>query len=209
MNDWIDLLYPYYYTNKIHIILEFIAVVFTIFSIFFAQKNNILVYPIGIISTIIYSYLTFVISLYGDFIINIYYTIMSFYGWYIWKKNNKEIPITFCKKKDYLYTFILFSFTCIFCIITYYFNGKLHSNFDWIDVFTTGIYFSGMYQMSIKKVENWIFWIIGNLISVPIYFLKGFLLTGILFFILVLLAIKGFFIWKIKALKFYKNSFIN
>ncbi|WP_185866238.1 nicotinamide riboside transporter PnuC [Blattabacterium cuenoti] len=205
MNDWIDILFsPYYNSNIFYVILEFTAVSFTVFSVFFAQNNSIWGYPIGIVSTIIYSYLTFVTSLYGDFIINLYYTVMSFYGWYVWlykkDKKNKEMPITFCNQKDYFYTFILFFSTCIFSIMVYYFHGKLQSHFDWMDVLTTGIYFSGMYQMSMKKVENWIFWMVGNVISVPLYFLKGFVLTGILFIILVLLAIAGFFIWKKKAL---------
>ncbi|WP_341658454.1 nicotinamide riboside transporter PnuC [Blattabacterium cuenoti] len=205
-HDWVDiLLSPYYHNSFFHIILELTAVAFTIFSVFYAQKNNVWGYPIGIVSTIIYSYLTFDTSLYGNFIINLYYTFMSFYGWYAWmykykKDKNKKIPITFCNKKDYFYTFILFLSTCIFSIMVYFFYGKLQSHFDWMDILTTGIYFSGMYQMSMKKVENWIFWMVGNGISVPIYFLKGFILTGILFIILLLLAIVGFFIWKKKAL---------
>ncbi|WP_341658073.1 nicotinamide riboside transporter PnuC [Blattabacterium cuenoti] len=203
-HDWIDiLLSPYYHNSFFHIILELTAVIFTIFSVFYAQKNNIWVYPIGIVSTIIYSYLTFYTSLYGNFIINLYYTFMSFYGWYIWmykKDKNKKISITFCNKKDYFYTFILFLSTCIFSMMVYFFYGKLQSHFDWMDILTTGICFSGMYQMSMKKVENWIFWMVGNGISVPIYFFKGFVLTGILFIILLLLAIVGFFIWKKKAL---------
>ncbi|AFJ90704.1 nicotinamide riboside transporter PnuC [Blattabacterium sp. (Blaberus giganteus)] len=210
--NWIDiLLSPYYHNSYFHIILEFTAVSFTIFSVFCAQKNNIWGYPIGIVSTIIYSYLTFVTSLYGDFVINLYYTLMSFYGWYTWmykyKKYKKKIPITFCNKKDYFYTSILFLFTCIFSMMIYFFYGKLQSHYDWMDVLTTGIYFSGMYQMSMKKVENWIFWTVGNVISVPIYFFKGFVLTGILFIILVLLAIFGFLIWKKKALN--QSFFVN
>ncbi|WP_317168632.1 nicotinamide riboside transporter PnuC [Blattabacterium cuenoti] len=205
INDCINIiLSPYYNNNIFSIILEFTAVSLTVFSVIFIQKNNIWGYPIGIVSTIIYSYLTFVTSLYGDFIINMYYTMMSFYGLYVWiqKKNkkNKVKYITFCNQKDYFYTSILFLMTCIFSIMVYYFYGKLQSHFDWMDVLTTGIYFSGMYQMSMKKVENWIFWMIGNVISVPIYFLKGFILTSILFIILFLLAIGGFFIWKKKAI---------
>ncbi|WP_185864680.1 nicotinamide riboside transporter PnuC [Blattabacterium cuenoti] len=183
--------------------LEIIAVIFTIFSVLFAQKNNILVYPVGILGTMIYSYLTFITSLYGDFIINLYYTIMSFYGWFLWKKKLKiHNNITYCNTKDYFYTSILFFFTCIFSVIVYYyFNGKLKNNSDWMDIFTTGIYFSGMYQMSMKKVENWIFWMIGNIVSIPIYFMKGLILTGILFIILFILSISGFMIWKKKAIK--------
>ncbi|WP_185866867.1 nicotinamide riboside transporter PnuC [Blattabacterium cuenoti] len=206
MKEWINilLLLSYHHSSWIHIFLEFTAVTFSIFSVIFAQKNNIWLYPIGIVSTIIYSYLTFVTSLYGDFIINIYYTGMSGYGWYVWlyRKDPKNKNITFSDKKDYFYTILWFLFTCIFSITVYFFfNGKLQTISDWMDVFTTGIFFSGMYQMAMKKVENWIFWMVGNLISVPIYFLKGFILTGFLFIFLSLLAIEGYIIWNQKALK--------
>ncbi|WP_185878725.1 nicotinamide riboside transporter PnuC [Blattabacterium cuenoti] len=210
MKEWISILLSPH-SSWIHLILEFTAVTFSIFSVVFAQKNNIWLYPIGIVSTIIYSYLTFVTSLYGDFIINIYYTGMSVYGWYIWlfKKNpkNKKLSITFSDKKDYFYTFLWFLSTCLFSITVYFFNGKLQTFFDWMDVLTTGIFFSGMYQMAMKKVENWIFWMVGNLISVPIYFLKGLILTGFLFIFLVLLAIEGYIIWNQKALNNKKTYF--
>lgn len=199
----IDILIYSYYTKGSfkEFFLEITAFILTIISVFFAQKNNVLVYPVGILGTTIYSYLTFITSLYGDFIINIYYTIVSLYGWFLWrKKEDKEIRITYCNTKDYFYTSILFFFTCIFSVIVYYLNGKLKNNSDWMDIFTTGIYFSGMYQMSIKKVENWIFWMIGNIISVPLYFLRGLILTGILFIILFILSISGFMIWKKKAI---------
>nr|WP_235043206.1 nicotinamide riboside transporter PnuC [Blattabacterium sp. (Blatta orientalis)] len=212
MKEWIRiLLSPYPHSSWIHILLEFTAVIFSISSVVFAQKNNIWLYPIGIVSTIIYSYLTFVTSLYGDFIINIYYTGMSGYGWYVWlfKKDqkNKKLSITFSDKKDYFYTLLWFVSTCLFSITVYFFNGKLQTPFDWMDVLTTGIFFSGMYQMAMKKVENWIFWMVGNLISVPIYFLKGLILTGFLFIFLALLAIEGYMIWNQKALNNKKTYF--
>ncbi|AWU43782.1 nicotinamide mononucleotide transporter [Blattabacterium sp. (Cryptocercus kyebangensis)] len=205
MNEWINMfLSPYHNKSWGYIILELTAVIFSIFSVIFAQRNNIWLYPIGIFSTIIYSYLTFVSFLYGDFIINIYYTGMGFYGWYVWiykkYKKKQKIPITYSDKKDYFYTALFFVSTCIFSITVYSLNGKLKTNYDWMDVFTTGVFFSGMYQMAMKKVENWIFWIVGNIISVPLYFFKGLILTGFLFIFLAGLAIVGYFIWKKEAL---------
>ncbi|AWU45975.1 nicotinamide riboside transporter PnuC [Blattabacterium punctulatus] len=204
MNEWINIfLSPYHNKSWGDIILELTAVILSIFSVIFAQKNNIWLYPIGIFSTIIYSYLTFIYFLYGDFIINIYYTGMGFYGWYLWtyKKDKKKqkIPITYSNKKDYFYTALFFLSTCIFSITVYFFNGKLNNNFDWMDVLTTGIFFSGMYQMAIKKVENWIFWMVGNLISIPIYFFKGLILTAFLFIFLAVLSIIGYVLWNKKA----------
>ncbi|WP_185870718.1 nicotinamide riboside transporter PnuC [Blattabacterium cuenoti] len=208
MNEWIHIfLSPN--RSLFHIFLEFSAATLSIFSVIFAQNNNIWLYPIGIGSTMIYSYLTFITSLYGDCIINLYYTGMSLYGWYS-RKNKKNHPIAFSRKKDYFYTALLFVSTCIFStMVYYYFNEKLQSNSDYwtdgLDVFTTGIFFSGMYQMAMKKVESWIFWIIGNIISVPIYFLKGLVLTGFLFIFLVLLAIEGYVIWKKQVFLHKKN----
>lgn len=212
MKEWINiLLSPYHHNSWIYIFLEFTGVTFSIFSVLLAQKNNIWLYPIGIVSTIIYSYLTFLTSLYGDFIINIYYTGMSCYGWYVWlsKKDlkNKKLSITFSDKKDYFYTILWFLFTCIFSITVYFLNGKLQNHSNLMDVLTTGIFFSGMYQMAMKKVENWIFWMVGYLISVPIYFLKGLILTGFLFIFLSLLAIEGYIIWNKKALNNKKIYF--
>ncbi|AWU44346.1 nicotinamide riboside transporter PnuC [Blattabacterium punctulatus] len=204
MNEWINIfLSPYHNKSWGDIILELIAVILSIFSVIFAQKNNIWLYPIGIFSTVIYSYLTFIFSLYGDFIINIYYTGMGFYGWYLWtyKKDKKKqkISITYSNQKDYFYTALFFLSTCILSITVYFFNGKLKNNFDWMDVLTTGIFFSGMYQMAMKKVENWIFWLVGNLISIPIYFFKGLILTGFLFIFLAVLSIIGYVLWNKKA----------
>ncbi|WP_317168006.1 nicotinamide riboside transporter PnuC [Blattabacterium cuenoti] len=206
INEWIHIfLYPYQNRSFFQIFLESSAATFSILSVIFAQKNNIWLYPIGIGSTVIYCYITFINSLYGDCLINLYYTGMSLYGWYVWKyrKKEKNFSISFSDKKDYCYTALLFVSTCILSTIVYYYfnNGKLQSNSDWVDVLTTGIFFSGMYQMSMKKVESWIFWIIGNIISVPLYFFKGLFLTGFLFIFLFLLAIGGYVLWKKKVSK--------
>ncbi|WP_185877576.1 nicotinamide riboside transporter PnuC [Blattabacterium cuenoti] len=204
--------FPYFnYNNWIYLILDSMAIIFTVFSFFFAKKNNVLMFPVGILSSMIYSYLTYKNFLYGNFIINMYYIVIIFYGWYLCifskKYNDKKIPITFCNKKDYFHTLILFLFTCIFIIMVRFLNKNNEKYFHWANIIILGLYFSGMYQMAIKKVENWIFWIIGNILSVSIYFFKGFFFTEILFIILILLSVEGLFIWKKKARSFHiKNE---
>ena len=101
---------------------------FGIISVFYAKKENILVYPTGIISTGLYVYLLSHWRMYGDLIINIYYTLMSIYGWWVWsrivnKESQEHIPITKCTTKDYISSLGIFVFTSAFVIIVYrYYN---------------------------------------------------------------------------------------
>jgi nicotinamide mononucleotide transporter len=225
MNELIDFFTePYQSATTLNIILEFIAALFGVISVFYAKKENILVFPTGIISTVIYVYLLSRWNLYGDLIINIYYTIMSIYGWYMWSRimdNDKHIPITRTSKMDKIKTIGIFIFTSIFVIIVYrhynvmpnnlnfsesvnyaltnMFSGKL-SNFrkitPFLDTFTTGIFFAGMWLMANKKLENWTLWIAGNIVSIPLYFVKGYGFTGIQYTIFLILAIQGYFSWR-------------
>ena len=207
------------------IILELIAAVFGVASVLYAKKENILVFPTGIISTVIYVYLLSQWDLYGDLIINIYYTIMSIYGWYMWSRiiddENHHIPISKTNFNDKLKAFSIFLSTSIFVIVVYrYYNVMPNElNFSeslnyaithmksgslddfrkitpFLDTFTTGIFFAAMWLMANKKLENWTFWIAGNLVSIPLYFVKGYGFTGIQYLIFLVLAILGYISWK-------------
>ena len=216
---------PYQSASTLTIFLELIAAIFGVASVLYAKKENILVFPTGIISTIIYVYLLSKWDLYGDLIINIYYTIMSIYGWYMWSRviddKQHHIPISRTTKTDKLKAFGIFIFTSFFVIIVYrYYNvmpnklgfsesinyaiTKLTSgnltNFregtPYLDTFTTGIFFAGMWLMANKKLENWTLWIAGNLVSIPLYFVKGYGFTGIQYTLFLILAIQGYLEWK-------------
>jgi nicotinamide mononucleotide transporter len=217
---------PYKDAATINIVLEFVAAAFGIISVFYAKRENILVYPTGIISTGIYVYLLSQWSFYGDLIINIYYTLMSIYGWYMWSKiiddDKHHIPITKINKGDKFKSFGIFAFTAVFVIAVYrYFNvmpndlnltesasyayRKLTSGSladfrtatPYLDTFTTGAAFAAMWLMANKKLESWIFWIAVNIVSIPLYFVKGYGFTGIQYFIFLVLAFYGYKEWKI------------
>ncbi len=226
MNEIFDFfLEPYRNATALNISLEFIAALFGVISVFYAKKENILVFPTGIISTALYVYLLSQWNLYGDLIINIYYTIMSLYGWYMWSKiiddKQHHIPISRTTKTDKIKAFGIFAFTSVFVIVVYrYYNvmpnnlgfsesidyaiSKLTSgnliNFregtPYLDTFTTGIFFAAMWLMANKKIENWILWIAGNIVSIPLYFVKGYGFTGIQYTLFLILAIQGYFAWK-------------
>jgi nicotinamide mononucleotide transporter len=194
-----DLLFQQYSGYQtLDILLEIIAVVFGILSVWFSKKNNILVYPTGMISTSIFTYLLFKWSLLGDMMINAYYFMMSIYGWYIWtrKVNNIVTPISKVSSPEKITSLIIFFFSLSFVYGIYNYFDKWGSYTSYIDNFTTAIFFVAMWLMANRKIENWIFWIIGNIISIPLYFYKGLTFTSIQYIIFTVIAISGYYTWK-------------
>lgn len=195
----LDLLFQQYSDYQtLDISLEIIAVVFGILSVWFSKKNNILVYPTGMISTSIFTYLLFKWSLLGDMMINAYYFMMSIYGWYIWtrKVNNIVTPISKVSSPEKITSLIIFFFSLSFVYGIYNYFDKWGSYTSYIDNFTTAIFFVAMWLMANRKIENWIFWIIGNIISIPLYFYKGLTFTSIQYIIFTVIAISGYYTWK-------------
>ncbi|MCX6208869.1 MAG: nicotinamide riboside transporter PnuC [Bacteroidetes bacterium] len=183
-------------------LLEFIAVVAGITSVWFSRKENILVYPIGLINTIIYTWLCFKTwQLYAEGSLNFYYTAMSIYGWYCWsnKKNNTPLSITFNTKKDWIYSlsFFVFSWIILFFVLKKYTN----SNVPLADSFASASAYTAMWQMAKKKIENWLWWIITNIASIPLYFYKHAVFTSFQYVVFLILAIAGYIEWKRKITK--------
>ena len=194
-----DLLFQQYSGYQtLDILLEIIAVVFGILSVWFSKKNNILVYPTGMISTSIFTYLLFKWILLGDMMINAYYFMMSIYGWYIWtrKVNNIVTPISKVSSPEKITSLIIFFCSLSFVYGIYNYFDKWGSYISYIDNFTTAIFFVAMWLMANRKIESWIFWIIGNIISIPLYFYKGLTFTSIQYIIFTVIAISGYYTWK-------------
>ena len=189
--------------------LEVVAVIFGLLSVWFAKKANILVYPTGIVSVLIYVYICLNAQLYADMGINAFYFIMSVYGWIMWTRKPQgaaERPITFSTKKDNLLSLIIFVVSLV--VILFLLKSFKGDDVDYwstiipyIDTFTTSIFIVGMLLMAFKKVENWIFWIIGDLISIPLYFYKGLVFTSFQFFVFLIIAVLGYMEWKQNAFR--------
>lgn len=185
--------------DTLDIVLEVIAVIFGLLSVWFSKQNNIWVYPTGMLSTSIFVYLLLKWGLIGDMLINIYYFVMSIYGWYIWTRKVDEehvTPISRVTKKENRISMYIFIATIIFVYVIYQIFDKWTSWTAYVDTLTTAIFFVGMWLMAKRKVENWIFWIIGDIISVPLYFYKGFTFTSFQYLIFTILAIYGYNAWK-------------
>lgn len=197
--DFLDqLFFQYSQYSNIDISLEIIAVFFGFLSVWFSKNNNILVFPTGMINTSIFVYLLLKWSLLGDMIINAYYFIMSIYGWYFWIKgtNNTVSPISKVSNSDIRIVVLLFISSSVFVSLVYTFFDKWETIVSYIDILTTAIFFAAMWLMAKRKVESWIFWIVGNIISVPLYLHKGLAFTSIQYFIFTVIAIAGYIKWK-------------
>ncbi|MBC3758219.1 nicotinamide mononucleotide transporter [Hyunsoonleella sp. SJ7] len=182
-----------------HIVLEIVAVFFGFLSVWYSKQNKVLVFPTGIISTVIFVYLLFQWEFLGDMMINGYYFIMSVYGWYVWTRKVDDThvtPITITTSKEKLASVFIFFATLMFVFIVYRAFDKWTSWVAYVDTLTTAIFFVGMWLMARRKIENWIFWIVGDLISVPLYFYKGFTFTSFQYLGFTFIAIFGYLAWK-------------
>ena len=200
MNEITQTLFGQYSTYEtIDIVLEIIAVIFGFLSVWYSKKNKIWVFPTGMISTLIFVYLLLKWELLGDMMINGYYFIMSVYGWYIWTRKVDEshnTPISRTTKKEKITSVFIFISTLIFVFLVYNYFDKWTSWVAYVDTFTTAIFFVGMWLMAKRKIENWIYWIIGDIISAPLYFYKGFTFTSFQYLIFTIIAIAGYLSWK-------------
>lgn len=189
--------------------IEFIAVVFGILSVWFSKRENILVYPVGLVNTIMYIFISIDGHLYGEATVNLYYTIVSIYGWFLWAKRDREqhhlLKISFSSRKEWFNQLLFFSF---FFIIIYSALSYMQEHFNpgvlpFPDAFASATAFTGMWLMAKKKMESWYWWIATNTASIPLYYIKGYAFTSVYYFVLLLMAISGWIEWnkKVKANK--------
>ena len=185
--------------STLQIVLEFIAFVFGILSVWFAKKENILVYPTGLIATIITAYLLYIAGYLGDMMINGYFTIMSIYGWYKWarKENDTEVlAISRTNNREKIIGIALFFVTVFVVFGIYKFFDYEIKTANYIDIFASGIFFTGMWYMANKKIENWTLWILGDIIVTPLYAYRGLGMLSLQYLIFTILAISAYLEWK-------------
>ncbi|MGI9581946.1 nicotinamide riboside transporter PnuC [Chryseobacterium sp. RRHN12] len=205
---------PYESYDTLQIMLEASGAVLGTLSVYFSIKKNIWVYPTGIISTLIYVYILFNFGLLGDCLINVYYTIMSIYGWILWAKNSEDhihVDVTWATRKEWFYASVLFILSLALVTLIYYYKPYIDNQFsmegtslglyhldwaNWMDVFTTSIFLVGMWFMAKQRIESWIFWIIGDLICIPMMIFKGLGITSVQYLVFTIMAISGYVNWK-------------
>jgi nicotinamide mononucleotide transporter len=181
--------------------LEYISTVSQVISVWFAQKNNVWVYPTGIIGVLLAAYLYFYISeppLYAEGTVHIYYFAMSCYGWYMWiqKKQDESLkyPVRWTSAREWKITALVsfISWMVIFLLL----NNLTDSDTPWMDSFVSAMAITAMWLMAERKIENWIFWMISNIVAIPLHIYKSFYLFAFMFLIFLIMAVYGFFQWK-------------
>jgi nicotinamide mononucleotide transporter len=185
--------------------LEFIAVLAGIASVWFSKKEQVLVYPVGLINTTIFVYLSFKGHLLGEASVNIYYTVMSVYGWWLWTRKNEQqetiLQIQFSTNKELLQQLLFFGgfYIILYTALSFSKASFAPGAIPWADALSSAAAYTGMWLMAKKKVESWYYWIATNIFSIPLYFVKGYVFTSVQFFVLLMLAIAGLIEWRKKA----------
>jgi nicotinamide mononucleotide transporter len=177
--------------------IEIVAVIFGILSVWFARKENIWVYPTGIVNVLIYVYLCFFAGLYADMAINAFYFVMSVFGWYNWSRRDESlqhVPISTLSVKQWIFYILLI--VVAFGVIYYVLSNFTDSTVPLFDSFTTSLFIAGMWLMAIKKIENWILWILGDVLVIPMFAIKGLAFTSIQYIVFLVLAIMGYIEWR-------------
>lgn len=181
---------------------EYIAVFLGIASVWYSRKEDILVYPTGIVSTTIYIWLSFKQHLLGEAAVNVYYTVMSIYGWWLWTRKDKDhhqlLHITYSSKRWIVYQLLFFAgfYLALFISLSYLKKGFAPGAIPWADSFAAATAFTGMWLMAKKKVESWYWWIATNIISAPLYFVKQYVFTSVFYVVLLVIAFFGLAEWK-------------
>ena len=191
---------PYRDASTLAIVLEALAFVFGIASVWYAKQENILVYPTGLIATSITVVLLYRAGYLGDMTMNVYYSAMSVYGWWNWTRRHgqqrQRLHITRTNANEKAVAALLFVLTLVVTWLVYQLFGRTLAWSNWIDVFTSGLFFTAMWFMANKKLESWTLWIIADVITVPLYAYRGLGMLSLQFLIFTVLAVMGYRHWR-------------
>jgi len=195
--------------------LEWIAIIAAVAEVLLARANKVLLYPAGILSTAIYMYLFLrpETKLYADAILNVYYLVMSIYGWILWSKRNDggALTISTTNTKEKIITFVICigGWGVLYILLTRIFPmmlpGYTPSNVAVFDALLSATAWAGMWLLAKRKLENWLLLNVSNLIAIPVYFYKGMPFTACLTIFLFIVAIFGYIGWQ----KQYRLQHIN
>lgn len=182
--------------------MQTIGTAFGVAQVLLARKNNVNNYLFGIASILIAIWVLYQSKLYGDILLNLYYLIMSVYGWFYWKygKQKSEAPVAFSSKFEQMVALIITVGS--FGLLAYWLMTFTNSDVPFWDATTTAFAWAGMWLMAKRKIENWIYLNISNIISIPLLIYKELYIYAGLTCFLFIIAVSGYLKW----LKIIKNE---
>lgn len=177
--------------------LQIIAVAFGVVEVLLSYRNNILLYPAGIISCALSIWLMATSGLYAESVLSIYYLVMSFYGWYKWVQRTRtsdHLPISVSTSKDWgiVVGICVVSFVIFFFTLTKFTDSTVPV----MDSFVAATAWAGMWLLARRKLENWVLLNISNIVAIPLLFYKHLPLNALLTLFLFIVAVLGYFRWK-------------
>lgn len=187
--------------------VELIGTILYLWSVWLISKRQVLTWPVGILSVLLYMVLFYQIRLYSDTLEQVYYLGASIYGWILWSKSSKEDgqikDVTYGDRKSIVLWIVITGIISIFVGVL---MGKIHllfpflfpeaASFPFLDAFTTIMSFTAMWLMARKRIESWIYWIFVDVIGIWLYFVKDVKFISLLYIILLIMAVNGLRSWQ-------------
>ncbi|MCK4920608.1 MAG: nicotinamide mononucleotide transporter [Bacteroidales bacterium] len=182
-------------------IIEILGAIAGLVYLYFSVKQLIWLWPLGILTSLLYVYVFYDSRLFADMSLQVYYFFISLYGWYFWvsggsKSETKEKKLKVSRLNFRMLSVLLFVTFILTIISGYILINFTGSTLPWWDAFTTSASIVAMWMLARKILENWLFWVVIDLISMGIYIYKGLFPTVILFFVYSTVAIVGYFEWR-------------
>ncbi len=161
--------------------LEWFAVIFGVAEVLLARKNNILLYPAGIVSVVLSMYLLVHAMLYAEALLNLYYLVMSIYGWAVWQRNhqgNKALTVSWTNKREMLTacSIVVVGYIILYTVLVRFTQSDVPA----FDAFVSSAAWAGMWLLARRKIENWVFLNVSNSVAIPLLVHKGLLMMAML-----------------------------
>lgn len=176
--------------------LEALGTAFGIVQVLLARQNNIHNYLFGIVSILLSFVVLYEAGLYADILLNLYYLVMSIYGWVYWKfgRNSHETPITYSNRKDF--TKAMGIVLGCFGLMVYWLSYHTNSTVPFWDACVSAFAWAGMWLMAKRKMENWIFLNISNILAIPLLIYKDLYVYALLTMFLFVMGVLGYLKWR-------------
>ena len=192
--NWISEAFLWIVAKYIEIIATVTGIIYLMYSILGDKK----LWLYGLISSGLYVYICFVAGIYADMGINIYYVLVSIYGWIHWtvykETSTKEIPYSKTKFIEAIY--LLFVTIGLYIALVFILKRFTNSTVPYLDSFTTAASITATWMLARKMIEHWLIWIVVDAVSVGLYIYKDLYPTSFLFAVYTILAISGYITWK-------------
>jgi nicotinamide mononucleotide transporter len=193
-NEWFALFHEQILKTSL---IEWVAVGFGVSEVFLAKKNNIWLYPTGIISILLSMFLLLKVKLYAETLLSMYYLVMSIYGWILWKKRKAQkevVVVSWCSRRQLSIALLIsiVGFLVLYLALKHFTDSTVPV----LDAFVSATAWAGMWLLAKRKIENWIFLNISNIVAIPLLLHKKLAMFSVLTTILFIVAIFGFFEWR-------------